>query len=202
MIEDHDFIAKIKRKFHDVGRQDQDVVFLQCAQDALHLFGNDHIQRGQRLIQQQYIRPGNDVDEHLHLVLHAMRKVFQQPVAVFRFHVDVVKVFIDAFYIRNVLFIDLDEKLQKFAGRQKFRHGRCGKHIAHILHLQLSLCTGLAQTETAGIHRQILIQAIEQRGLAGAVSAQEPIDLSFRKGKADIFQHLFFFKVLFQMFDH
>ena len=92
--------------------------------------------------------------------------------------------------------IDVHEELEELPAGEKLRHRGRGEDIPDILCRDLPAHAVFLQAKAAAVGLDVPVQAVEERRLTGAVSAQQAVDLPLLKGKVDILQNLFVLKAL------
>lgn len=176
LAEEHDFIAKIYGKIKNVRGEYRYSARFQRTKQVLHLFGNNDIERGEGLIEERDARLGNDIGQHLHLVFHALRKIFQQAVAVFGFDARLIEIGVDRSGENSVFLIDIQEEAQEFASCKKFRYLGSGKNVADIFRTNVTFRAVFTEIKRTTVDTQIGIKTVEKCRFPGAVAAQQTID--------------------------
>ena len=203
MVQDHDVVAQVQGQVHDMGGQQDDMPGLDPPQQGLHLVGHHHVEGRQRLVQQQHGGVRHDVHQHLHLVFHAVGEILQQLSPVGRVDAHIVQIHVRGLGIGDLAPVDLQVELQKFPGGEKLRHHRGGEHITHVVGGDGPGGTGVVlQVEGSAVGGEVLIEAVEERGLACAVAADQTVDLSLFKGEGRAPQHLLGPEALLQLVDN
>ncbi len=128
----------------------------------------------------------DDVNKHLHLVLHTVGIILEQLIAVFHIDAHIDKVFIKALWIRNPILVNIQEELQKLSAGHKLRYCRGGEDISDILRYHIPYTIICFHIESACISFNIAVQTVKQRSFTGTVSTQQSIDLAGLKSKVNI----------------
>ena len=130
-----------------------------------------HVQAGQRLVEEQDVGLGDDVDQHLHLVLHAVGVVLQQLVPVLRGDAHFRKVFIQGLGGPDGVCVDVHKELEELPTGEELRHRGRGEDIPDVLRRHLPALTVFLDVKAAAVGLEVPVQAVEERRLTGAVSA-------------------------------
>lgn len=131
-MEQHDFVAQVDGEIEQMRGENCHAALFHRTQQLLHLLRNDDVEGCQGFVKQQHGGVGDDVDDHLHFVLHALRIVLEQTVAVLRVDVQIVEILVDITMHGYAVGVDLKEKLEEFPSREKFRNLGCREHIADV----------------------------------------------------------------------
>ena len=184
-----------------MGGENGDPPVLQGPEQVLHLLGHHHIQGGQRLVQEQDVRLRDDVDQHLHLVLHAVGIVLQQLVPVLWSDAHFLKIRVQRPGIPDGVGIDVHEELEELPAGEELRHRGRGEDIPNVLCCHFPAHAVLLYGKAAAVGLDVPVQAVEERRLTGAVSAQQAVDPPLLKRKVDVLQNLFMLKALGEVLD-
>ena len=131
-----------------------------------------------------------------------MGVVLQELVAVLGRDVHAVEVDVQGLRAADLPLVDLQEELEEFPRGEELGHRGRGEHVAHVLRLELPPGAVVPdEVEAAAVGANVPVDAVEQRGLARAVAAQQAVDLPAFKGEARVPQNLLLFIALFQVFD-
>ena len=90
--------------------KNDDMLRADLPDQLLNLQRNDHIEGGQRLVEQDDRRAGNHEAKHLHFILHAVGIAFDEPITVLSVDFYQIEIIVDRLIGSNFIAVDLHKK--------------------------------------------------------------------------------------------
>src|SRR5690606_31045289 len=111
VVQDGQLVAQVGGQLQDVGGKNEDVPLFHVPQQLLHLQRDDDVEGGERFVEQNDGRLGDQKQQHLDFVFHAVGIVLDQPVPVFPRQPHPVEPVVDPLVAGELVPVDVHEKL-------------------------------------------------------------------------------------------